>query len=214
VGQYRRDEILSRVQRHGYVSVKQLAEEYQVDSSTIRRDLDRMAAAGLVHRSHGGATMPGEPEETPYAVKVGKNVAQKRAIARAVAALVPDGASILMDSGSTTLEIPTKVTSGSSRSSVTSTLTVSGSEKQSTATTTSGLSDAWVPLAGADNTSANARANRVGTGNLIGTPYCACPSYRCRLRSSGGLRGEVARIQPECTCKLARHLHYVRDIRR
>jgi DeoR family transcriptional regulator of aga operon len=105
VSNYRRDEILSRVQRHGYVSVKQLAEEYQVDASTIRRDLDRMAALGLVNRSHGGATMPGEPEETPYAVKAGEHVAQKRAIARAVAAIVPDGSSLLIDSGSTTLEV-------------------------------------------------------------------------------------------------------------
>ena len=105
MGHYRRDEILSRVQRHGYVSVKQLAEEYQVDSSTIRRDLDRLAADGLVQRSHGGATLPGEPEETPYAVKVGTNVEQKRAIARAVAELVPSGCSLLMDSGSTTLEV-------------------------------------------------------------------------------------------------------------
>jgi DeoR family transcriptional regulator of aga operon len=105
VGQHRRDEILGRVQRHGYVSVKQLAEDYQVDASTIRRDLDRMAASGLVNRSHGGATLPGEPDETPYAVKVGENVAQKRAIARAVAALVPHGRSLLMDSGSTTLEV-------------------------------------------------------------------------------------------------------------
>jgi DeoR family transcriptional regulator, aga operon transcriptional repressor len=105
VGQHRRDEILSRVQRHGYVSVKQLAEDYQVDASTIRRDLDRMAAQGLVNRSHGGATLPGEPEETPYAVKAGEHVAEKGAIARAVAELIPHGRSLLMDSGSTTLEV-------------------------------------------------------------------------------------------------------------
>jgi DeoR/GlpR family transcriptional regulator of sugar metabolism len=105
VGEQRRAEILSRLRRHGYVSVKQLAEEYQVDASTIRRDLDRMAALGQVTRSHGGATLPDEPDETPYEVKVGKNVAQKRAIARAVAQLIPDGSSLLIDSGSTTLEV-------------------------------------------------------------------------------------------------------------
>ena len=105
MGNHRRADILSRLQRQGYVSVKQLAEDHRVDASTIRRDLDRMAALGQVTRSHGGATLPGEPDETPYAIKVGENVAQKRAIARAVAELVPDGSSLLMDSGSTTLEV-------------------------------------------------------------------------------------------------------------
>jgi len=105
VGRKRREEILRRVQRHGYVSVSQLAQDYQVDGSTIRRDLATMAELGLIARSHGGATLPGEPAEIPYEVKVGKNVAQKRAIARTVAEIVPHGSSLLIDSGSTTLEV-------------------------------------------------------------------------------------------------------------
>lgn len=105
MGKQRREEILGRVQRHGYVSVRQLAQDYQVDSSTIRRDLDTMAELGLIVRSHGGAALPAEPAETPYNVKVGKNVAQKRAIARVVAEIVPHGSSLLIDSGSTTLAV-------------------------------------------------------------------------------------------------------------
>ncbi|TQM02155.1 DeoR/GlpR family DNA-binding transcription regulator [Pseudonocardia kunmingensis] len=105
MGKQRREEILRRVQRHGYVSVSQLAQDYQVDGSTIRRDLATMAELGVIARSHGGATLPGEPAEIPYEVKVGKNVAQKRAIARAVAEIVPHGSSLLIDSGSTTLEV-------------------------------------------------------------------------------------------------------------
>ncbi|MHA6616280.1 DeoR/GlpR family DNA-binding transcription regulator [Pseudonocardia sp. DLS-67] len=105
MGKQRREEILRRVQRHGYVSVSQLAQDYQVDGSTIRRDLATMAELGVIVRSHGGATLPGEPAEIPYEVKVGKNVAQKRAIARAIAEMVPPGSSLLIDSGSTTLEV-------------------------------------------------------------------------------------------------------------
>jgi DeoR/GlpR family transcriptional regulator of sugar metabolism len=105
VGKQRREEILARLHRHGYVSVRQLAHEYGVDTSTIRRDLDTMAELGTIERSHGGATLPSEPAEIPYAVKVETNVAQKRAIARTVAEIVPHGRSLLMDSGSTTLEV-------------------------------------------------------------------------------------------------------------
>lgn len=105
MGKQRREEILRRVQRHGYVSARQLAQDYRVDASTIRRDLATMAELGVIARSHGGATLPSEPAEIPYDVKVGKNVAQKRAIARAVAEIVPHGSSLLIDSGSTTLEV-------------------------------------------------------------------------------------------------------------
>jgi len=105
VSKQRREDILSRLHRQGYVSARQLAEDYQVNPSTIRRDLDTMAQLGMIERSHGGATLPAEPAEIPYDVKIEKNVAQKRAIAHAVAEIVPHGASLLIDSGSTTLEV-------------------------------------------------------------------------------------------------------------
>jgi DeoR family transcriptional regulator, aga operon transcriptional repressor len=105
VGKARREEILGRLHRQGYVSVRQLAHDYRVDASTIRRDLETLARLGMAERSHGGATLPAEPAETPYEIKIESNVAQKRAIARAVAEIVPHGSSLLMDSGSTTLEV-------------------------------------------------------------------------------------------------------------
>jgi DeoR/GlpR family transcriptional regulator of sugar metabolism len=105
VSKQRRQEILDRLHRAGYVSVRQLAADYGVDTSTIRRDLEIMAEHGMVARSHGGATLPAEPAETPYAVKVEANVAQKRAIARVVAETIPHGCSLMVDSGSTTLEV-------------------------------------------------------------------------------------------------------------
>jgi DeoR/GlpR family transcriptional regulator of sugar metabolism len=101
----RRQEILLRIQRSGYASARRLAEEFGVDVSTIRRDLDAMARLGMVVRSHGGASLPLEPAETPYAVKVEKNVLQKRAIGRAVAAMIEHNSTLLVDSGSTTLEV-------------------------------------------------------------------------------------------------------------
>jgi DeoR family transcriptional regulator, aga operon transcriptional repressor len=105
MGKQRREDILLRLRRQGYVSVRQLADEFEVDASTVRRDLDTMARLGVVARSHGGATLSSEPAETPYDVKVARQVRQKRGIARAVAQRVDDGCSLLLDSGSTTLEV-------------------------------------------------------------------------------------------------------------
>lgn len=105
MSKHRRGEILRRLHRQGYVSVRELSADYGVDTSTIRRDLETMAQLGMITRSHGGATLPAEPAETPYSVKVETNVAQKRAIARAVAATIPHGRSLMIDSGSTTLEV-------------------------------------------------------------------------------------------------------------
>ena len=105
MGKQRRQEILRRVQRNGYVSARELAGEYGVDASTIRRDLDTMARLEMIVRSHGGARASVEPAEIPYDVKVERNVPQKRAIAQAVAARVGEGKSLLLDSGSTTLEV-------------------------------------------------------------------------------------------------------------
>jgi DeoR/GlpR family transcriptional regulator of sugar metabolism len=64
-----------------------------------------MARLGVVDRRHGGASLPSEPDETPYDVKATRQVRQKQAIARAVADGVADGCSLLLDSGSTTSEV-------------------------------------------------------------------------------------------------------------
>lgn len=101
----RSEEILRRIQRHGYVSATQLADELGVDSSTIRRDLAALSKMGLVARSHGGAAVRPEPGDLAYNAKLEKNVHRKRAVAAAAAKLVADGASLAIDSGSTTLEV-------------------------------------------------------------------------------------------------------------
>lgn len=104
-GKQRREEILRRIQRHGYVGATQLSEELGVDPSTIRRDLAVLSRMGLVARSHGGAAVRPEHGDLTYDVKSEKHVEQKRAVAKAAAALVRDGQSVAIDSGSTMLEV-------------------------------------------------------------------------------------------------------------
>lgn len=101
----RRHEILRQLYLAGYVEVKELAEAMRVDSSTIRRDLEAMAADGRVQRTHGGARPPVGAVDLPYAVKQREHLAAKQAIAAAACALVHDGDSVLLDAGSTTYEL-------------------------------------------------------------------------------------------------------------
>ncbi len=101
----RRDELMRLVRDRGYVNVTDAATEIGVDTSTIRRDLARLDGLGLVERSHGGAIPVRDEAEVPYHVKIGKRVAEKEAIGAYVAGSIGDGASLMLDSGSTSLMV-------------------------------------------------------------------------------------------------------------
>lgn len=101
----RRDALVRAVRERGYLSAAEAAEEFGVNSSTIRRDLTRLDQLGLLQRSHGGAISRRDEADVPYDVKIRKLVPQKQAIGAAAAALIPEGATVMLDSGSTTLMI-------------------------------------------------------------------------------------------------------------
>jgi DeoR family transcriptional regulator, aga operon transcriptional repressor len=97
----RRREIVRRMYLRGYIGAQELAVDFEVDTSTIRRDLNALESAGLVQRTHGGARVPAGATDVPYALKEQEHRAAKAAIGRAAAALVGDGESVMLDSGST-----------------------------------------------------------------------------------------------------------------
>ncbi len=102
----RRREIFHRMLADGYVDAKTLAGDLGVDTSTIRRDLDALAREGKIERTHGGARpVEGAGPEVPYAAKKDVRRAEKSAIAAVAAAMVSDGDSVVLDSGSTTYEV-------------------------------------------------------------------------------------------------------------
>lgn len=101
----RRDAIVRAVRDRGYLSAAEAAVEFGVNSSTIRRDLTRLDQLGLLQRSHGGAILRRDEADVPYDVKIRKLVPQKQAIGVAAAAQIPDGATVMLDSGSTTLMV-------------------------------------------------------------------------------------------------------------
>jgi DeoR/GlpR family transcriptional regulator of sugar metabolism len=107
LGERRRRDICQLIEQSGYVESRQLALSLGVNVSTVRRDLEALADAGLIQRTHGGA-MPvtdGDPIDVPYEVKRRERLAAKRAIANYAATLVNGGGSLVIDSGSTTFAL-------------------------------------------------------------------------------------------------------------
>jgi DeoR/GlpR family transcriptional regulator of sugar metabolism len=102
----RQKRILELLQSRGHCSVELLAETLEVSEMTIRRDLRVLADAGSVVRDHGGAT-PAESVlfEFSFLERRHEQRAAKDAIGLAAAELVPDGASVILDSGTTTLAV-------------------------------------------------------------------------------------------------------------
>lgn len=91
----------------GRVTVDELAERFSVTPQTIRKDLNGLCDRGVLSRFHGGA-LP-HSGVTNFAYEARRQLAPeaKRAIGRAAAALVPDGASLLINIGTTTEQVAT-----------------------------------------------------------------------------------------------------------
>lgn len=102
----RQEVILDAVRTHGGVRVADLVERLGVSEMTVRRDIGELSRRGLVARVHGGAASVARSSEEPgFAAKAGLRPDAKRAIARAAADLVPDGASVALSAGATTAEV-------------------------------------------------------------------------------------------------------------
>ncbi|MEN1679990.1 MAG: DeoR/GlpR family DNA-binding transcription regulator [Planctomycetota bacterium] len=99
-------EILAELERTGAVRVAPLASRFGVAEETIRRDLDKLGAEGLLTRTHGGAVgLSVDPTDQPVGVRRTTNAAQKRRIARRAAAQIEPGDVISLDASTTALEL-------------------------------------------------------------------------------------------------------------
>jgi DeoR/GlpR family transcriptional regulator of sugar metabolism len=100
----RKREILETLTRDGQVIAKTLSERYGVSEDTIRRDLREMAAEGLLQRVHGGA-LPASPAVGGLSVREQLSSPAKGRIAHAAAQLVAPGQTIIIDGGTTSIEL-------------------------------------------------------------------------------------------------------------
>ena len=101
----RRQRIRAIVESRGGVRLEDLSQALGVSTATVRRDVDELAAQGLVRRVHGGAVATERAAEPHFEVKAAEAAeAKDRIAARAVGLLAPDE-TIYLDSGSTTLAV-------------------------------------------------------------------------------------------------------------
>lgn len=102
----RRQKVLDLVSRRGFVGLADLAQAIQASESTLRRDLDYLHQQGTLKRTHGGAIYVSDGTPLPaLEERSTRQVEEKRAIGRVAAARIRDGDSILLDGGTTTLEV-------------------------------------------------------------------------------------------------------------
>src|SRR3546814_2467064 len=80
-----------------------ISARFKTSHETIRRDLAVLAEAGAVLKVHGGARLPGRQEEGPFRERLASNAVAKRLIAEKVVGLISPGATLFIDTGSTTL---------------------------------------------------------------------------------------------------------------
>jgi DeoR/GlpR family transcriptional regulator of sugar metabolism len=102
----RRQRVLDLVSQKGFIGLAELARATRVSQSTIRRDLDHLHQHGLLKRTHGGAVFPGDDAALPALEdRAARQTEEKRRIAQAAVARIHDGDAILLDGGTTTLEV-------------------------------------------------------------------------------------------------------------
>jgi DeoR/GlpR family transcriptional regulator of sugar metabolism len=112
----RRSRILDMLHEDGHVRVTDLVRTLGVTDTSIRRDLTSLEDEGKLRRVHGGAVpLPADPRAERYSEKLSLRLAEKRRIGAAAAEMVEPGDVLIIDSGTTTLQVATGI-SGTLRS--------------------------------------------------------------------------------------------------
>jgi DeoR family transcriptional regulator, aga operon transcriptional repressor len=104
----RRERIVALLRAQGSVQIQMLAEQFKVSTQTLRKDLNFLDARGVCTRSSGGALLKiGSQSPTEDAIEIKRKLyaAEKSRIGKAAAALIKPGDSVLLDSGTTTLQV-------------------------------------------------------------------------------------------------------------
>jgi DeoR family glycerol-3-phosphate regulon repressor len=99
----RQEKLLQVIRSRGMATVEELADQLEVTLQTVRRDVQRLADAGLLTRYHGGVRTPtSTTENLAHQQRQNLHAAGKAAIARAVAAALPNDCSLMLNIGTTT----------------------------------------------------------------------------------------------------------------
>ncbi|ULU24711.1 transcriptional repressor AgaR [Dyella terrae] len=106
----RRRRIVELVNENGRATVDELVALFDISAVTIRADLEALDRTGTISRSHGGALPAATTQlDTPLNIKETRHHVQKLRIGQAAARLIEDGETVILDSGSTTVEIARQI---------------------------------------------------------------------------------------------------------
>lgn len=102
----RQRRLLAWIEQRERVSVPEIIDRFAVSPATARRDLEALAGEGKVQRVHGGAiAVRRAPPEPPVLQRALEQADEKKRIAMAAAALVADGETVFLSSGTTVMEV-------------------------------------------------------------------------------------------------------------
>ena len=96
--------VLARIRTDPSVRMTTLAEDFGVSAETIRRDLERLSAEGLVRRTLGGAIASTEVKDPEFNIRMRENAARRERVAQAAQASILPGDVLFISSGITALQ--------------------------------------------------------------------------------------------------------------
>ncbi len=105
----RRSRILQIAEELGFVSLQRLVSELGASESTVRRDLEFLDASGHIQRTRGGASYLGD-SQSDFDARRSRASREKQWIARRTSELILEGETVLLDGGTTTLEVARNLT--------------------------------------------------------------------------------------------------------
>lgn len=129
----RRNLIVQYLEEHGRVTVEELSQKFDVTPMTIRRDLQHLEDNNIAVRTFGGAVLKSNLDgEISYEDKSISNKKEKTRIAEYASSIIKDGQIILLDSGTTNMEIAKKLGNKKDLTIVTPDVLLAGYLMQST----------------------------------------------------------------------------------
>ena len=102
----RRAWIAQKAMENGEVLLSDIVKEFKITETSVRRDLDALEKAGVLKRIRKGAVpFLQEERNQSYAEKAKLNLREKQLIGKAAASLIRPGDTMILDSGTTTIQI-------------------------------------------------------------------------------------------------------------
>lgn len=97
----RQHAIIERIHQQEYCSIDELAQQFDVTTQTIRRDINELCNLGLTRRHHGGVSLPATLSNRSYTSRRMTNAKDKHAIAERVVQHIPNGCTLFLGIGTT-----------------------------------------------------------------------------------------------------------------